>query len=246
MIRFYLGHLKSAGAKASTISRHLSTIKSYMKFLCRDGILLKNPADKVNFPKQEQKIPKFMFESEIEALINSVEPNSYLKMRNKFLLEMLYSTGMRVSEVVSINLKDINFSASSILITGKGSKQRNVFFGKELKKMFDTYLEYRKLFLKQLEISEDNGVLFLNKDGGRLTDRGVRYIIEKFVREGAIQKKVSPHTFRHTFATHLLNRGADIRIVQEVLGHEDLSSTQIYTHITKTELVNMYNKFHKR
>lgn len=246
MIRFYLGYLKSSELKSSTLSRHLSTIKSYMKFLCREGILLKNPADKVNYPKKEKNLPKFMFIKEVENIINSIEVDSYLKMRNKFLLEMLYSTGMRVSEVVSINLEDINRYTNSILITGKGSKQRNVLYGKHIKDMFDTYLEYRKLFLKKLKISEDNSALFLNKSGSRLTDRGVRYIVDSVIKEGSIQKRVSPHTFRHTFATHLLNNGADIRIVQELLGHVDLSSTQIYTHLTKEKMLEMYKKFHLR
>lgn len=246
MIRYYLGVLNDNIKKSTTVSRHLSTIKSYMKFLCREGVISKNPADKVSYPKKEKILPKFMFEQEVEQILNSIEPDNYLNMRNKFLLEMLYSTGMRVSEIVSVDIDDIKPENDAIIITGKGNKQRYVFYGRFVQKMLDTYLEYRKLFLKQLEISSDNSALFLNNNGGRLTVRGVRYLVKKIVKYAEIQKNITPHTFRHSFATHLLNNGANIRIVQELLGHSNLSTTQIYTHISKEKMVEMYNKFHKR
>ncbi|HOK40002.1 MAG TPA: tyrosine recombinase [bacterium] len=246
MIRNYLGELKSQNKKSSTISRKLSTIKSYMKFLLREGIIKINEADKITYPKRDKNLPKFLFIKEIEQILNSIEQDSYLNIRNKFLLELLYSTGMRISECLRINIQDILLDNNSIKILGKGNRERYVFFGKIVKELFPIYLEYRKLFLDKIGKVDDDGALFLNHLGERLTARGVRFLINKIVKNAAIQKKISPHTFRHTFATHLLNNGANIRIVQELLGHRSLSSTQIYTHISKEKLIEMYNKFHKR
>lgn len=247
LIRAYLGKLKEDNKSSATVSRHLSSIKSYLKFLCREAVISKNPASKVNYPKKEQKLPSFMFIEEVENVINCIEANSYNKMRNKFILELLYSSGMRVSEIVSLNIIDVQNNQGHLKVTGKGSKERMVYFGEKVNNMLKTYIEYRKIFIKELKLFEDDiEPLFLNRFGTRLSDRSVRYIVEKIIKEIAFKKKISPHTFRHTFATHLLNNGANIRVVQELLGHSSLSTTQVYTHVTKNKLVEVYNKFHKR
>ncbi len=228
----------------NTLLRILSGVKTYFKFLCFKKYILKNPSKNVASPKKEKYIPEFLFEQELENFLKLPDVNNSTGIRDYTILEFLYSTGARVSELVSILAADVKIS-SEIRIMGKGKKERIIPLGSKLVKAINDYLPVRELTLKRLN-KENQTYLFINNQGGRLTDRGVRYIVEHYMLKAATLKNISPHTFRHTFATHLLNRGADIRAVQELLGHSSLSTTQIYTHVTFDKVKNVYKKSHPR
>jgi len=240
VLRKYLAVLKEKNLKARTVSRRLSTLRSFFKFLTREGHLKTNPILLVSSPKQEKHLPLFLTEDEVKRLIDSVLPkdgHEELGLRDKAILETFYSTGMRISELVGVNTQDIDFISDIIKVMGKGRKERIVPIGDLAISAIKDYLEKRG---KQSE------ALFLNKNGRRITDRGVRGIVAKYIRIASIRQGVSPHTLRHSFATHLLNRGADLRSVQELLGHANLSTTQIYTHLSTERLKSVYDKAHPR
>ncbi len=242
VIRQFLSMLTNQDYAKKSILRKLAAIKSFFKFLYNRGIIDNNPGDYVSSPKAERNLPDFLYEREITDIIDSFTDNDFPARRNRSLIEMLYSTGARVSELVAMNLKDIDFSSGLVKLRGKGSKERIVAFGSKCIKALTQYMNYRKDVL--LRFRKETDALFLNQKGGRLTSRGVRYIFQKLVKEMALEKKVSPHTIRHTFATHMLDRGCDLRIVQEFLGHVSLSTTQIYTHIGGKKLKKIYEEFH--
>lgn len=243
IIRKFLAYLKEKEYKKTSIVRKLAALKSFFNFLLREEYLKTNPAKYVITPKQEKKLPNFLDIDEIFSLLDQPQENKILEIRNKAILETLYSTGIRVSELVFLNLNDIDFIGGLVKISGKGKKQRICPIGEKAVNSINEYL------LKRNELSKKNlqeKALFLNKNGKRLTDRSIRNIINQYLKQAKIHKKVSPHTFRHSFATHLLNAGCDLRTVQELLGHTNLTSTQIYTHITTTYLKSVYDKTHPR
>ena len=192
-------------------------------------------------PKLEKKLPKYLYYEDLEKILNTPDLNTNTGIRDALILELLYVTGIRVSELVNIKIQDIDISNQKIKITGKGNKQRIVMYGKKCQELLDKYLNIRNLLLK-----DNNDYLILGVKGKKINDRVIRNIINNLSIKAGLNLKISPHTFRHTFATHMLNEGADLRSVQELLGHENLSTTTIYTHVTNERLRNVYLHSHPR
>ena len=239
-IRTYLAYMFSKKYEKKTISRHISTLRSFYKYLYEEKIIDRNPMVLISNPKLDKKLPNFLYYDELEILLNIPDRSTILGLRNAVILEVLYSTGIRVSELINIRLKDINFKDKKILILGKGNKERYVLYGEVLKNLLDEYL------VKREKLSNNSDYLILNKNGTQITDRGIRSIISSILKQGELDFHVSPHTLRHTFATHMLENGADLKSVQELLGHENLSTTQVYTHVTNERLRSVYLKTHPR
>ena len=237
LLRRFLADLRAKNFKTRTMSRKLSTLRSFFKFLEREGLVKSNPALLLRSSKQEKLLPKFLTEQEMVRLIESTEIEGEMDKRDRAILEVLYSAGLRVSELVGLNLEDIDMIGGVAKVRGKGKKERLVLIGDQASDSIREYLNSR---------SHRSNAVFLNKRGGRLTDRSIRNIINKYVLKISLNCHVSPHTLRHSFATHLLNRGADLRAVQELLGHVNLSTTQIYTHVTTERLKKVYEKAHPR
>lgn len=236
-IRFYLMYLKdNKQDNNSSIDRKLSSLRGFYKYLANNNIVKTNVFSLVNGPKKAKKLPRFFEYNELEELFNACDLSTSLGQRDRLILEMLYATGVRVGELVSIKVKDIDRSSRSILILGKGNKERYVTYGDYCSDILDLYLNdaYNKLNIKNSEY------LFLNNNGGELTDRGVRYILDQVIKKTSLKKNISPHMIRHSFATHLLNEGADLLSVQKLLGHESIKATQIYTHVTTDRLKEVY------
>ncbi len=240
-IRDYLTYMFDKKYEKKTISRHISTLRSFYKYLLEEKIIKKNPMTLISNPKLDKKLPNFLYYDELEILLNIPDRSTTLGLRDALILELLYSTGIRVSELINIKLKDINRSDKKILIMGKGSKERYVLYGEVLDNLLDVYLSNSRS-----KLNKNSDYLILNKDGNQITDRGIRLIISKVLKKGEIDYHVSPHTLRHTFATHMLENGADLKSVQELLGHENLSTTQVYTHVTNERLRSVYLKTHPR
>lgn len=236
--RLYLMHLKDERKeKAATISRHLSALRSFYRYLLKKNKVSSNVFMLVTSPKKEKKLPRYFEYNELEALFATCDVTTPLGQRDRLILEMLYATGVRVSELLQIKITDIQFSSMQILIHGKGSKDRIVDFGQYALEALELYLKDGYEKLNRFHCQE----IFLNQNGRVLTARGVSYLLDKAIKKTSIQKKISPHVLRHTFATHLLNEGCDILSVKELLGHESLSSTQIYTHVTTQQLKDIYH-----
>lgn len=240
-IREYLKYLDRLKYKNSSIAGNLSTLRSFYNYLVSNEKIINNPFKRVSNPKIEKKLPNFLNVIEIEDLLEYYPLDTPLNIRNRLMLELLYASGLRVSELVFIELKNVNRSEKTIRVMGKGSKERIVFFGDYADEILDIYLNKAR---KELIQKNGTDYLFLNNRGNKITIRSVELILKKAIDNLAIKNKVTPHTIRHTFATHLLNNGADIKSVQELLGHESLSTTQIYTHITSDRLRNVYLKSH--
>ena len=236
-LRKYLAMVKEKNLSVRTIARRLSTLRSFFKFLTREGHLKTNPTLSLSSPKQEKHLPVFLTEDEATKLIEAVVAKDERGLRDKAVLETFYSTGIRISELTGLKVDNIDFIGSVVKVLGKGRKERIVPIGEQAIRAIRAYLEKRK---KQSE------ALFLNKSGKRMTVRGIRNLVQKYVLIASMRHGVSPHTLRHSFATHLLNRGADLRSVQELLGHVNLSTTQIYTHLTTERLKSVYDKAHPR
>jgi len=237
VLRKYLATLKEKNLTNRSIGRRISALRSFFKFLTREGFLKTNPILSLSSPKQEKHLPLFLTEEEVSKLIEAAIPKDERGLRDKAILETFYSTGIRISELTGLNIRDADFIGGIVKVMGKGKKERIVPIGDLAIAAIREYLGKRK---KQAD------VLFLNKSGKRITTRGVRNVVRKYIRLAGIKQGVSPHTLRHSFATHLLNRGADLRSVQELLGHVNLSTTQIYTHLTTERLKSVYNKAHPR
>ncbi|WP_374720553.1 tyrosine recombinase XerC [Parageobacillus toebii] len=244
-VRLYLTKLYELKQSSRSISRKISSLRSFYKFLLREKKVKENPFALAALPKKEQKIPNFLYEQELESLFYVNDVNTAIGQRNQAILELLYATGVRVSECCHIQLSDIDFSVSTILIHGKGNKQRYVPFGRFAKEALERYIHHGRRELLQ-KAKNAHAYLFVNARGNPLTPRGVRYILDEIVKKAALTQNISPHVLRHTFATHLLNEGADMRTVQELLGHAHLSSTQVYTHVTKDRLRHIYLHTHPR
>ena len=238
LLRKFLAFLKkNQDYSKTTVARKLASIRSLYKFLCREGILELNPVENVRSPKLDRNLPGFMSINETETLLNTPNLSALSGARDSAIMETLYSTGMRVSELIGINVTDVDFDKGLVKVKGKGKKERLLPIGNHALHAIQLYRNKR---------GSDKQALFLNNRGGRLTERSVARMLEKYVKKAGINLNVSPHTFRHSFATHLLDRGADLRSVQELLGHANLSTTQIYTHITTERLRQVYDKAHPR
>lgn len=243
-VREYLAVMQDDGLSRSTMARKLASLRSFVKYLCRENILTGNPIATVSTPRQEKKLPRFLYPLEIEALLNAPDTSRPIGKRDKAILETLYCTGVRVSELAGMNLVDFHTNEDFTRVKGKGDKERLVPLGSKAWEALQEYINSGRPYL--MKNHAPASALFVNKYGTRLSARSVRNIINKYVRQVALNQKVSPHTLRHTFATHLLNAGADLRSVQELLGHAKLSTTQIYTHLTRDDIKNVYDKTHPR
>ncbi len=240
VVKAWLINLDEKKNKSTTVSRKISSLRGFYKYLINNKVIDSNPFSLVSLPKKERHLPRFFYYNELEEMFQVPKLNTALGQRDRLLLEMLYATGVRVSELVNIKVSDIN--GEEIKVLGKGNKERIVEFGDYAESILELYLKegYKHLNVKKSEY------LFLNNRGGKLTTRGVRYILDNIINKTTIDKKISPHMLRHTFATHLLNEGCDLLTVQELLGHESLTATSIYTHITNDRLKEVYFKCHPR
>jgi len=234
----YISNLFSIGLKSSSINRKISSIKHFYLFLLKKKVIKNSPADEITTPKQEKYLPTSMSEDEVESLLGSPKSSIKIERRDKAMIEILYATGMRISELVNLKLTDIDFNRSVLKVFGKGSKERLVPYGEKAAEALRIYLEDRKKL--------DSKDVFLSNRGTRITRGAFWQRIKIYIKRENLKLSISPHTLRHAFATHLLNRGADLRSVQILLGHSDLSTTQIYTHIAKKRLGEILKKHHPR
>ena len=245
VVRAYLGWLHKR-CKRSTIARKLSCLRSFFKYLVKRGVLAFNPADAVLTPKRGQPVPNYLPIDDVFRMLDGLKGDSVLALRNKAILETLYSTGIRVGELVGANLDDVDFTKGLIRVWGKGNKERLVPVGNKALRSLRTYMDMRETTREKHTEQRDGSSLFLNKLGGRLSARSVARLVDKVNRQLALMRPISPHGLRHTFATHMLDGGADLRIVQELLGHASLSTTQRYTHVSMDRLMEVYDKSHPR
>jgi integrase/recombinase XerC len=237
-VRGFIVDQISKGLNKITISRRLSSIRSFFKFLHREGYIQSNPAKLVSNPKIPKLLPKFLSVDDTFSLIEKPEGIGFMPVRDRAILELLYSSGLRVSELAGLNMEDLNTKESMVKLRGKGKKERIVPIGTKAIDAIKSYLIERMLMKTREE------AVFLNRLGTRLTDRGVRRIVVKYARALAINGQIGPHTLRHSFASHMLQGGADLRVIQELLGHASLSTTQKYTHLDITHLMDVYDKAH--
>ena len=245
VIREYLGYLHGQKIEKSSIARKISTLRSFCRYLCRCQILPHNPAKLVRSPKVAQKIPNYLTVDDCVALIETPDLNQARGRRDRAILELLYACGLRVSELTGLNIDDIDFREALILVRGKGKKERLVPFGNHCHAALKAYLE-KRCFQPAPQSAGPDLPVFLNARGSRLTPRSVRHLVEKSLRSARLNQKISPHGLRHSFATHLLNSGADLRSIQELLGHKNLSTTQRYTHLSIGHLMEQYDKAHPK
>lgn len=242
VIRLYFNYLDSFNYSKNTIAKKITSARSFYKYLARNNKIKSNPFALCSLPKKDKLLPKFLYYNELEEMFSSCD-DSNLGIRNRCILELLYATGMRVGELVNIKLNDIDLKEKYIKILGKGNKERIVYFGDYAKEYLEKYIyEERDSLLK----NKKSDYLLINNSGTNLSARGVELVIKNIIKETSIKSNITPHVLRHTFATHLLNEGCDILSVQELLGHESLRATQVYTHITNEGLRNIYNISHPR
>lgn len=237
-VRGFIAEQIKKGLRKITVSRRLSSIRSFFKFLYREGYIKSNPAKLVSTPRIPKLLPKFLSVDDVFSLIEKPEGIGFIPVRDKAILELLYSSGLRVSELSGLNVDDVNTRESLMKIRGKGKKERIVPVGS---KAIDAIKSYT---IERMLMKSKDKALFLNRMGTRLTDRGVRRIVVKYARALAYHGQIGPHTLRHSFASHLLQGGADLRVIQELLGHSSLSTTQKYTHLDITHLMDIYDKAH--
>ncbi|WCK52908.1 tyrosine recombinase XerC [Aneurinibacillus sp. Ricciae_BoGa-3] len=242
-VRSYLSELAHQAYSRRTIARKLSAMRSFYRFMLREELVEQNPFKTVSTPKLDKRLPNFLYPKEVEMLLELPDTTTPIGIRDRSIMEMLYSSGMRVSELVHLTVRSIDVSVGTALVYGKGAKERYVPLGTFALEAHRLYLQEARPALSQGKKVDE---LFLNARGTAITDRSIRRIIEKYVGRASEALKVSPHTFRHSFATHLLDNGADLRSVQEMLGHSNISSTQIYTHVTRERLRMVYNQAHPR
>lgn len=238
----YLEYLYSRGLNRNSISRKISAIKCFYQYLQSEGIIKINHFREVTSPKKELSLPKYIRNSDIDKLFLCFDKETALGQRNALILEMLYATGVRIGELVNIKINDINRYDRTIKILGKGRKERVVVYGRYCEEALNLYLETGRIELNK----KKSDYLFLNKDGGRLSDRYIRKIIDDIVRKCELDYHISPHTLRHTFATDMLNNGADLMTVKELLGHSSINTTGIYTHVSNEQLKKVYSFAHPR
>ena len=244
-VRTYLAFLNDKQYSKATIARKLATLRSFYKFLVKRNEITGNPVIAVRTPKQEKKLPRFLEYEEVKRLLETPPMDNWLGARDRSIFETLYSTGIRVSELVALNMDDIDFLGEVVHVRGKGKKERITPISSSALQIIQHYMEYRNK-RAQSNSNFDSKVLFVNKHGRRLSTRSVRRKMDKYLKIAGLDPAISPHTLRHSFATHMLNRGADLRSVQELLGHQSLSTTQIYTHLTTSKLKEVYHSAHPR
>lgn len=240
-VRLFLARMKEKNFSKRTVARKMACLRSFFRFLCREGYIKSSPASGLQTPKLEKKLPFFLNTDEVVKLVESPDLSDVYGLRDRAILETLYSSGIRVGELVALNRGDIDFIGGVLKVYGKGKKERLAPIGDRACKTVRNYLEKLSAML-----IKDKKAVFVNKSGRRMTDRAVRRVVEKYIRKTSLNERISPHALRHTFATHLLDRGADLRSVQELLGHANLSTTQIYTHVTTERLKSIYDKVHPR
>lgn len=243
-ILHFLVHLKDQGKSSKTVARHIASIRSFHQFLLREKVTDQDPSIHIETPKPERSLPKVLSMEEVEALLEAPKVLDEFGLRDKAMLELMYATGMRVSELIFMDVGDVHGSMGFVRCVGKGKKERIIPIGQTALSAIEHYLEGARGRLASPKHRTDS--LFLNHHGNRLTRQGFWKILKKLVKSAQIEKEITPHTLRHSFATHLLMNGADLRAVQEMLGHADISTTQIYTHITNVRIKDVYSKFHPR
>jgi integrase/recombinase XerC len=244
LLRAYLAWLSEQGYARTTIARRVAAVRSWCRFLCRQGVLASNPADGLRGPRQEKKLPHFLGENDLDRLLQAPPADAPLGRRDRAILEALYSAGLRVGELAGLNVDDVDLDAGLITVRGKGKRERLALLGPPALKALRAWLEDRAALSDRR--GKAQAALFLNKNGTRLTTRSIGRLLAKYLARAGLDPRATPHTLRHSFATHLLDRGADIRSVQELLGHRSLSNTQIYTHVTTNRLKDSYHKAHPR
>jgi integrase/recombinase XerC len=243
-VRSFLGFLRDQEYSRSTTARKLATLRSFYKFCLRRGYVTSNPIAPIRTPKQDKRLPKCLEIDQVKKLLESPEDNTLLGARDRAMFETLYSTGIRVSELVAINRGDVDFAGEALHIQGKGKKERITPIGPSAIAAIRKYLGMRDADPRKDAF--DQQALFVNKHGQRLSTRSVRRKLDKYLTQAGLDPNVSPHTLRHSFATHMLNQGADLRSVQELLGHQSISTTQVYTHLTTEKLKQAYDEAHPR
>jgi len=243
LLRRYIATLLEQGFEKASIAAKLSALRSFYRYLMRENIVPSNSPLTVSSPKLERHLPSFLSSDEVDMLLDGPDASIPLGQRDKAMLELLYAAGLRVSEVVGLDLGNVNLEAREIRVWGKGSKERMVLMGKPAAAALDLYLRDGR---KQLLGNYRTEAVFVNRYGRRLSERSVQKVIKRYALEAGLDKRVHPHMLRHSFATHLLDGGADLRVVQELLGHADLSSTQVYTHVTQRQARKVYLKAHPR
>ncbi|MGG4492053.1 site-specific tyrosine recombinase XerD [Metabacillus idriensis] len=240
----FLKSLKEAGKSSKTIARHTASIRSFHQFLLREKAVDHDPTVHIESPQVERTLPKVLSLTEVEKLLETPKLISPFGYRDKAMLELLYATGIRVSEMINLDLSDVHLTMGFIRCFGKGNKERIVPIGRTASEALESYVELGRPKLASKKIPTE--ALFLNHHGNRMTRQGYWKNLKKIALEAGISKELTPHTLRHSFATHLLENGADLRAVQEMLGHADISTTQIYTHVSKTRLKDVYKQYHPR
>ncbi|MFC5774237.1 site-specific tyrosine recombinase XerD [Ectobacillus antri] len=238
----FLHHLKMQNKSSKTLARHIASVRSFHQFMLREHIAEHDPSVHIETPQAERKLPKVLSVAEVEGLLQAPD-NTPFGIRDKAMLELLYATGLRVSELIQLDLADVHMTMGFVRCVGKGNKERIIPLGRLATEAISTYIERGRASLVG---KYTTNALFLNHQGNRLTRQGFWKILKKLAQKANIQKDLTPHTLRHSFATHLLENGADLRAVQEMLGHADISTTQIYTHVSKVRLKDVYKQFHPR
>lgn len=247
VIREFLASLKEQGLAKSSIGRKMAALRSFFRYLCLRGTLSASPIMGVSTPRREKRLPHFLYQQEVEILLAAPGTNTPLALRDVAILETLYATGIRLSELVRLNLNDMDFKLRCIRVMGKGAKERIVPIGRAALVACEDYLVLGRPVLAQVAgLPEPERAFFLNYQGRRLSGRSVERIVARYLAKIAFARHASPHAIRHSFATHLLENGADLRVVQELLGHVDVSTTQIYTHLSKEKLKRVYDRTHPR
>jgi integrase/recombinase XerC len=246
-IREYLATLYQGRRKKTSIARKLATLRTFFKFLCREQVIEMNPAGLVSSPRLEKRLPKVLSIDDVIRFIETPDDSTVLGKRDRAILELLYATGVRVAELAGMNLSDIDFRSHSVRVRGKGRKERIVPFGSKAREAVKTYLEVRSILADSApESRKESEAMFLNYQGTRITTRSIGRMIDKYVLECATVHDLSPHKLRHSFATHMLSNGADLRAIQELLGHASLSTTQVYTQVSVQRLIEVYDKAHPK
>lgn len=243
-VRIYLSLLNDKHYSRNSISRKIASLRAFYQFLLKQEVIAENPFTYIHLKKKNAKLPRFFYEEEMAVLFQQVQGDEPLTQRNRSLLEIIYGSGLRVSECAGLKRSDIDWGGEVLLIHGKGNKDRYVPFSQHANHALKEYLQNGRVELTRGK--EPHDFVFVNKNGGPLTSRGIEYILDQLIKKSTLNSKIHPHMLRHTFATHLLNNGADMRTVQELLGHANLSSTQIYAHVTKESLQKNYRQFHPR
>ncbi|MBM4039884.1 MAG: tyrosine recombinase XerC [Planctomycetes bacterium] len=244
-LRHYLAHLRSAGAARATIARKAASLRSFFRYLLREGIVAHNPAADLRLPRRERLLPAVLDEAEVTRLLEAPDPADLAGRRDRAILEVLYSTGMRIGELAAANIEDLDLFGEVLKARGKGKKERLVPLGRPALRALEDYLAIRTSLAAPRHRTHPRALL-VSRSGRRLTQRDIRRIFDKHARAAGLRANATPHTLRHSFATHMLDRGADLRAVQELLGHASLASTQVYTHVTTERLRRVYQKAHPR